>query len=379
MPVNMKNACKIIRSKPSLLLLVFLTACGGGGSGNGGSAGVEASGPTSIPGVPVAPTPGTPALDIFTGDIVNAGATDGIAGVATFNGPAGITKDSAGNFYVVDSRNQIIRKITPAGTVSTVAGATGIMGYAEGVGTMAKFRLSADSSIAVDKAGTIYVADTSNNAVRRVSQSGEVTTLAGTGFAGNVDGNGTAAGFNRPTGIATDPAGNVYVADSFNHAIRLITPTGQVSTMAGSGNKGMSDGVGAAAQFNEPSGVASDSAGNIYVADTGNQSIRKIRSDRLVTTLVGNSGLIDAGDVPVILKGLATDAAGNIYVADFGNNKVRMITATGVASTMAGGGGISSFRAGIPGALPPPTGVVVSGSSLYVTTGNGVAKISPLP
>jgi len=162
--------------------------------------------------------------------------------------------------------------ITPA-VVSTLAG-SGVQGFADGTGTTAKF--SWPYGVAVDSAGNVYVADRSNERIRKITPSGVVSTLAGSGNWGFADGTGTAARFNYPTGVAVDSAGNVYVADEWNHRIRKITPSGVVSTLAGSGTWGSADGTGTAAKFRSPRGVAVDSAGNVYVADSDNHRIRKI-------------------------------------------------------------------------------------------------------
>jgi sugar lactone lactonase YvrE len=162
-------------------------------------------------------------------------------------------------------------KITPAGAVTTLAGSTD--GFADGVGAAAQFNFP--FGVAVDAAGNVYVADTDNHSIRKITLAGEVSTLAGSGYPGNADGPGGFARFGYPLRVAVDAAGNLYVADTGNNRIRKISPAGAVTTLAGS-NEGFVDGVGAAAQFSQPNGVAVDAAGNVYVADTNNQRIRKI-------------------------------------------------------------------------------------------------------
>jgi sugar lactone lactonase YvrE len=183
-----------------------------------------------------------------------------------------VAVDSAGNIYVADVNNHTIRKVTAAGVVTTLAD----FGLPYGV--------------AVDSAGNVYVAD---GIIRKVTANGVVTTLAGTaGISGSVDGTGAAASFNLPTGVAVDSAGNVYVADQNNSTIRKVTAAGVVTTLAGTANAdGSADGIGAAARFDHPTGVAVDSAGNVYVADRGNSTIRKVTPTGATTTVSGMAGV----------------------------------------------------------------------------------------
>jgi len=263
---------------------------------------------------------------------------------AVFFGPSGAAMDAAGNLYIADYFNNVVRKMTPAGAVSTLAG-SGLPGYTEGTGTAAAFHFAgvgtSIAGAAVDAAGSnIYVADTINHAIRKITSAGVVTTLAGSGTPGFVNGTGNAASFNNPQGVAVD-AGNVYVADSGNHAIRKIDSGGAVTTLAGSGTPGFNNATGVAAQFNSPQGVVVDGTGNVYVGDAGNGRIRKITPAGAVTTFAGagGSGYKDATGAAAIFnspQSLALDGSGNLYVADSGNNVVRMITQAGVVSTLAG-------------------------------------------
>jgi hypothetical protein len=185
-----------------------------------------------------------------------------------------VAVDSAGNVYVADNYNDTIRKVTPDGMVTTLAGLAGSHGSADGTGSAAQF--DGPESVAVDSAGNVYVADSYNDAIRKVTPDGVVTTLAGQpGSWGSADGTGSAAQFDLPSGVAVDSAGNLYVADLGNGTIRKVTAGGVVTTLADlAGSSGSNDGVGSAARFSGPRGVAVDSAGNVYVAEYDNSTIR---------------------------------------------------------------------------------------------------------
>ncbi|MCL2760763.1 MAG: NHL repeat-containing protein [Desulfuromonadales bacterium] len=216
-------------------------------------------------------------------------------------------------------------------TVSTLAG-SGTPGFADGTGAMAQFYVPI--GVAVDAGGNVYVADSYNNRIRKITPTGVVSTLAGSGAYGFADGTGTAVQFKNPQGVAVDAVGNVYVADTLNNSIRKVTPAGLVSTL------GVTDGTtGAVMLFNYPTDVAVDAAGNIYVADYSNNSIRKITPAGVGSTLAGSTaGFANGAGATARFNnpaGVAVDT--NVYVADQGNNSIRKITPTGVVSTLAGG------------------------------------------
>lgn len=256
-----------------------------------------------------------------------SGFADGGAGAAQFNYPYEVAADAQGNIYVADTRNYRIRKITASGTVSTVAG-SGVQGFANGTAAAAQFDVPL--ALVINTQGDIYVADAGNNCIRKITAAGVVSSFAGSGISGFADGNGNTAQFAHPSGIAMDAQGNLYVADDYNHRIRKITSAGVVSTIAGNGTPGFSDGNGSAAKFNYPINIAIDALENIYVTDYGNHRIRRITLSGTVSTLAGSGieGFADGNGSTAKFAspwGVVTDAHGNIYVNDI-DNKIRLIT-----------------------------------------------------
>ena len=326
----------------------------------------------------------------LAGSAGSSGSADGTGAAARFSYPNGVAVDGAGNVFVADSDNNTIRKITSSGVVTTLAGSAGSYGSADGTGAAARFQLP--SGVAVDGAGNVFVADNENNTIRKITPSGVVTTLAGSAAAdwGSADGTGAAASFHWPDGVAVDGAGNVFVADTYNNTIRRITSSGVVTTLAGSaGLSGSADGTGAAARFNWPQGVAVDRAGNVLVADFHNNAIRKITSSGVVTTLAGtadSSGSTDGTgaaarfDTPY---GVAVDGAGNVFVADYDNNTIRKITLSGVVTTLAGSAADSAGSAdgtGAAGRFCGPNGVAVDGAGNVLVAdywNDTIRKVTP--
>jgi sugar lactone lactonase YvrE len=297
----------------------------------------------------------------------NGGFANGTGTSARFNIPQGVAVDSSGNVYVADALNNLIRKITPAGVVSTFAG-SGSRGSMNGTGTAASFAFP--TGIALDSSGNFYVVDTGNYLIRKITADGVVTTLAGS-TVGFIDGLGTTARFNNPQSIAVDSSGNIYVAERNLFTIRKITPEGAVTTFAGSGTRGSSDGTGTSASFYFPMGVAVDSSGNVYVADQGNNLIRKITPAGAVSTFAGSgsrgstngTGTAASFNGPI---GIALDSSGSVYLSE--THLIRKITSAGVVSTLAGTGSQGSENGeGTAASFNGPIGISVdSTGNVYV-------------
>ncbi|HSR98240.1 MAG TPA: hypothetical protein VLM79_14375, partial [Kofleriaceae bacterium] len=326
------------------------------------------------------------AVTTLAGTAHRGGSTDGTGAAARFSFPEGVAVDAAGNVFVADAFDAIIRKVTAAGVVTTLAGTASQAGGTDGKGSAARFFTPA--GVVADRACNVFVADL--GAIRKITSAGVVTTLAGVaGEVGSADGKGSAAGFDSLNGIAIDGAGNLYVADEFNQTIRKVTPAGKVTTLAGTaGMQGSADGIGAAARFNFPSAVAADARGNVYVTDQGNFTIRKIAPGGAVTTLAGAVGMQGSVDgtgsaarfhVPT---GIAVDAYGNVLVADFGSDSIRKVTPAGVVTTLAGMAFVSGSAdgSGPDARFNRPNGVTVdSAGNLLVADGNNstIRKVTP--
>jgi hypothetical protein len=263
------------------------------------------------------------------------GGDGGAATSAELDLPFGVAVDGAGNLYVADTGNQRVRKVTPGGTITTVAG-TGTGGYNGDSITATSAELYSPEAVAVDSAGNLYIADNGNQRVRKVTSGGTITTVAGTGTAGYNGDNiaATSAELNSPTGVSVSGAGNLYIADESNSRIRMVTPAGIITTVAGNGTAGYSgDNIAATgAELNNPTGVALDGAGNLYIADEGNSRIRKVTPSGTITTVAGtgiagyNGDNITATTAELYVPtGVALDAAGNLYIADDANNRVRKV------------------------------------------------------
>ncbi len=275
------------------------------------------------------------------------GSTDATGTAARFNSPIGIAVDGSGTLYIADTNSSRSAKSPPAMSFPRCRWIKlrRPPGAKDGTGSAAHFfRVT---GLALDSSGTLFVTDYSNQLIRKVTAAGVVTTIAGTsGAPGALDGTGYLIDpslFFNPSGTATDAAGNVYVADTGNSTIRQITPSSGVTTLAGDANIiGAADGTGSAASFRNPNSVTVDHLGNIYVADTGNHLIRKIAPGRIVTTLAGSvgvpcsadgTGTAASFDLP---SGVAADSVGNVFVSDYNNDTIRKIAPGGVVTTFAG-------------------------------------------
>jgi serine/threonine protein kinase len=292
--------------------------------------------PTPMP-PPVIPLPSNGRVSIVAGQPGARGSADGLAADARFQSPGGIVVDISGNAFVSDTGNNTIRKITRDGSVITLAGRAGQSGRADGIGSAARFL--APLGIAVDRAGNIYVAEFASDVIRKISPQGVVSTLAGSaGIPGSEDGTGDHAHFRNPWAVAVDISGTVYVADRSNFTIRQISPTGRVSTFAGlPGTSGYADGPGSYARFSDPQGIAVDAVGNIYVADSGNNVVRKITSFGEVSTLAGKAGSLGNSDGEGSkarfsqLRCVAQGEGVNLYVLD--GDFIRKVTQSGAVTT----------------------------------------------
>lgn len=319
-------------------------------------------------------------VDTTTGAVTTAygsgspGYLDGTGRYALFNRPHGVARDESGNLYVTDSSNNRIRKVTPSGEVTTLAGG-GASGHLDGVGTAATF--SDPQGIAFDGQGGLIVADQNYSLIRKVTLAGVVSTLAGdpsnTGLA---DGLGPAARFDGPDGVAIDGTGNIYVADAYNHCIRKVSAAGAVTTLAGTGSAGYANGAGATAQFDRPGSVAIDHRSNLYVADVNNRRIRRIDQAGAVTTvatMVGNAWV--AGDVPVNTTpagrpaAVAVDAGDNLYIADAVLYTITRIDPAGAVATLVGSIGRRGYLDGVGTAalIGAASGMVIdAATNLYL-------------
>jgi len=309
---------------------------------------------------------------------------NGLANFAQLNDPYGVAVDSAGNLYIADQENNCIRKVAD-GVIATVAG-NGTRGFSGDGGPATGAQLWVPQGVTVDSAGNLYISDMDNHRIRRVSN-GVITTVAGNGTAGfsGDGGPATSAQLQYPQGIAVDYAGNLYIADTGNRRIRKVSK-GVITTVAGNGWPGYSgdNGPATSAMF-FPSGIAVDSASNLYISDSGSERIRKV-SNGVITTVAGNGTAGFSGDGgPATSAGLWTpqgvtvDSAGNLYIADQGNHRIRKVS-NGVITTVAGGG--SSLGDGGPAtsAQLDPEGVAVDASgNLFVAEPFGDASGNLFP
>lgn len=319
-------------------------------------------------------------VDVATFVGSTSGYAEGVGALAQLNQPNAMVTDAAGNVYVADTLNHRIRKISPDGTTSNYAG-TGVAGFANGPGATAQF--NEPTGLAISASGVLFVTDCKNHRIRAISTSGEVSTYAGLGTAGFTNGIPSAARFRFPSGIAIDASGILYVADTMNHRIRRIALDGFVSTFAGLATAGTTNGSAAVAKFNQPLGIAIDAAGNAYVTEVTSHAIRKILPDG--TTSLFSGSATTAGDADGVAAtalfnapaGITYASSGLLYVADAGNNVIRTLTATGEAATYAGSGDNDTIDGnGDDAAFSKPVSVALSADGIvYVAEqGNSVIR-----
>jgi len=318
----------------------------------------------------------------FAGDgIATYSGDGGPAASAALNHPKGIAIDTAGNVYIADPDNARIRKVDPSGIISTYAG-NGVSTFGGDGGPASTASVSDVMSVALDAAGNLYVADATNRRIRKIAPGGIITTIAGTGVQGYSGDGGpaTVAMLGRPVAVVVDATGNIDYVDSVNQCVRRITAAGIISTVAGNGATAFSGdgGLATSASLNFPLGIALDSAGRIYIADAGNNRIRMIDAGGIITTVAGNATEGFSGDGGLAISAalnipsdVALDGAGNLYVADAGNNRIRAVNlSTGIITTIAGtanNGFSGDGGAAAPAMLNYPWSVTVSSSGdVYV-------------
>ena len=341
----------------------------------------------------------------------------GPAAQAELHLPQSVAVDGAGNVYIADTRNNRIRRVDPSGTIITIAG-TGQPGFNENFsegfsgdgGPAVQAQLDGPTGVAVDEAGNVYIADYGNHRIRRVDPAGTITTIAGTGQPGfnrNFRGDPSPAvqvQLNYPRGVAVDGAGNIYIADTVNHLVRRVDSSGTITTVAGNETPsgiafhytglprvipGLSGDGGPAvqAQLDFPRGVAVDGAGNVYIADTRNNRIRRVDPSGTIATVAGINDLEEFRGVLEYPTGIAVDAAENVYIADSGNRSVRRVDPSGTIVTFAGNGQYPSIAGAIGDGSPAfraqfayPSGVAVDGAgNVYIAEreGNRIRRVDP--
>ena len=317
---------------------------------------------------------------------------DGLAATnASLNGPYGVAVDATGDLFIADSLNHRIRKVDGKGIITTVTG-DGRPGFSGDNGPATGAMLSDPSDVAVDSFGDIFIADNYNQRIREVDLNGIITTVAGNGSQAYSDGGGAAinASLNYPCGVAVDAVGNLFIADSFNGSVRKVDVHGVISTFAGNGEGGPPFGTGdgglaTSANLEQPTGVAVDASGNLFIADRMVRCIRKVSTNGVITTVAGGGSYLTLGDGgPATSASLrapfdvAVDSAGNLFIADTRNNRIRKVDASGLITTVAGDGlegDTGDGGAATNASLSGPTGVIVDSSGNLFIADNGNNRV----
>ena len=339
--------------------------------------------------VPVSAT--SPTLSVIAGTGTDGSPTAGPATSSQLNQPYGVALDASGNVYIADSENNVIERVAPSGTLSIIAG-NGTAGPPT-AGPATSSNLNGPSGVAVDSVGNVYIADAANHVIEKVTPSGTLSVIAGTGEQGSpTAGPATSSSFDYPTGVAVDASNNLYVADLFNNVVEKITPSGTLSIFAGTGTSGVpTAGKATSSQLSYPQGVAVDSVGNVYIADAANHVIEKVTPSGTLSIIAGNGtrGHPTAGPATSSNlngpSGVAVDFAGNVVIADRDNNVVEKVTPSGTLSVIAGTGEPGSPTAGpaTSSSFNYPTGVAVDASgNVYIADENNyliekVALVTP--
>jgi len=324
----------------------------------------------------------------FSGD-------NGAAASASLSEPFGVAVDASGNLYIADTSNHRIRKVDSFGTITTVAG-NGTEGFSGDGAAATSATLNTPIGMAVDTSGVLYVADSFNNRIRKIDAAGVITTVAGNGdarFSGD-HAAATRASLSAPFGVAVDKAGNLFIADTSNHRVRKVDTLGTITTVAGNGVQTFSGDSGAAtrASLNFPTGVAVDRGGNLFITDQSNHRIRKLSTAGVIITVAGDGSNRFSGDNVAATRaslnlpiGTAVDAADNLYIADTSNHRIRKVSPDGMVTTVAGkgvGGFSGDGSAATRAALNLPGGVAVDGAgNLYIadTFNNRIRKLNTAP
>jgi trimeric autotransporter adhesin len=375
------------------------TAAGNGQYGYSGDGGPATSAMLTVPyGIAVTAAGNLLIVDAFNyrirqvaGGVISTVAGNGTPGYSGDGGPAigaelssyfvGVAADAAGNFYIADSDNSVIRKVNTSGIISTIAGTAGTFGYSGDNGPATAASLNFPGGVAVDAAGNVYIADTDNNRIRKVVTSGTISTVAGNGIQGYAGDNGpaTSASLDVPGGITVDAAGDMLIADTYSEHIRKVIPAGTITTVAGNGAYRYAGDGGPAtnAALNHPNDIAVDNSGDVLIADLLNERVREVSNNGTIATVAGNGIAGFSGDNGLATSAslfypgwLAIDGSGNLYIADEANYRVRKVNPAGTITTVAGNGvyGYSGDNGPATSAsMSEPAGLAVdAGGNLYI-------------